>query len=364
MVQNAGVLLFATALPPPVHGQSSVSASILASLTAAGGSVKVIDTSPGSLKRSFAYHAKKGRAVLSAIITAIGSPRGRFSGLYTTVDAGSGALYNIALVAAARISGIGIFLHHHTSAYLAKKSFLHQFLFVLAGKRGHHVMLSYGMKEDLLRLYSGPTTCSVSHNASYIPEAPEAPVLEAGGRSRLRIGMLSNLTFEKGLAVAIEAATKLKARDMDVEFIIAGPVPGEAEAHALDRAVEARTVKYIGALSGLEKEKFFQECDVFIFPTLYPHEAQPLVILEAMSYAIPVVAYDRGYIRELMGTVGAVVPREEDFSEVLAVRVQEWSAEGSRLAVARAQSLDRFRELRGRADDERAALIQALLGRP
>lgn len=359
MADKTGVLLFATALPPPVHGQSSVSASILASLIASGGDVKVVDTSPGSLKRSLAYHARKGRAVLSAIVAIIGGRRGRFRAVYTTVDAGAGAIYDIAIVAAARSRGLEIFLHHHTSAYLATGSFLHQILFALAGQRGHHVLLSTAMKEDLLRLYGERAICSVSHNASYVPEPPVAGESE---RRRLRIGMLSNLTFEKGLGVAIEAATKFRAKNMDVEFVFAGPVPGEAEAQMLARAAEAKILEYRGPLGGGEKREFFRGCDVFIFPTLYPHEAQPLVILEAMSYGAAIVTHDRGYIRELMGGVGSVVASSEDFSEVLALRVAEWMKDESKLRAEKERSLNRFRDLRAAAGEEREALIKALLG--
>ena len=41
--------------------------------------------------------------------------------------------------------------------------------------------------------------------------------------------------------------------------------------------------------------------DVFVFPSRYRFEAQPIVLIEALSHGIPVLAPTIGYISELLG---------------------------------------------------------------
>ena len=43
-------------------------------------------------------------------------------------------------------------------------------------------------------------------------------------------------------------------------------------------------IAYVGRKVGEEKEAFFRQSDVFVFPTYYYNECFPLVILEAMEY--------------------------------------------------------------------------------
>ncbi|OYU71979.1 MAG: hypothetical protein CFE32_25085, partial [Alphaproteobacteria bacterium PA3] len=61
---------------------------------------------------------------------------------------------------------------------------------------------------------------------------------------------------------------------------------------------------YWGAVGAEEKKRFFEAVAFFVFPTQYKNEAEPVVILEALSAGVPVVAFQRGCIAELI-PVGA-----------------------------------------------------------
>ncbi len=63
----------------------------------------------------------------------------------------------------------------------------------------------------------------------------------------------------------------------------------------------------IGPVKDEAKEAFFKSIDVFLFPTTYQYEAQPLVILEAMSYGLPVISTNCGYVQELVERQGIVL---------------------------------------------------------
>ena len=49
--------------------------------------------------------------------------------------------------------------------------------------------------------------------------------------------------------------------------------------------------------------------DVLLFPTSYRNEAEPIAILEALAYGIPVIAWDRGCIGSILRR-GADMPGE------------------------------------------------------
>ena len=43
-------------------------------------------------------------------------------------------------------------------------------------------------------------------------------------------------------------------------------------------------------IAGDEKEKLYSEADIFLLPTYYLGEGQPISIIEALSYGLPVIS--------------------------------------------------------------------------
>ena len=48
-------------------------------------------------------------------------------------------------------------------------------------------------------------------------------------------------------------------------------------------------VEYLGFVSGEGKERALGECDLFCFPTYYLGENQPVNLIEAMAFGLPIV---------------------------------------------------------------------------
>lgn len=69
-----------------------------------------------------------------------------------------------------------------------------------------------------------------------------------------------------------------------------------------------------------EKEAFFENADMFIFPTL--NEAFGLVLLEAMEHALPCIATDEGGISDIVddGETGFIVSKRN--TEALADKIE------------------------------------------
>ena len=47
--------------------------------------------------------------------------------------------------------------------------------------------------------------------------------------------------------------------------------------------------------------------DLFLFLSRYKYEAQPLVVLEALSFGVPAIVSRRGYTSEIVGDAGHVI---------------------------------------------------------
>jgi glycosyltransferase involved in cell wall biosynthesis len=106
------------------------------------------------------------------------------------------------------------------------------------------------------------------------------------------------------------------------------------------------TVTYCGPVYGEQKKQLLASADLFVFPSFHPTESLPLVILEAMSYAVPVVATPDGGIPDMVeeGVTGFLVPKRNaqalaDRLEQLIARPELRKAMGSR---GRERFLQRF----------------------
>jgi glycosyltransferase involved in cell wall biosynthesis len=59
-------------------------------------------------------------------------------------------------------------------------------------------------------------------------------------------------------------------------------------------------VTYHGQVIGKQKEKQFTQANIFLLPTSYPWEGQPLSIIEALAFSIPVISCNHKGIPEMV----------------------------------------------------------------
>jgi glycosyltransferase involved in cell wall biosynthesis len=94
--------------------------------------------------------------------------------------------------------------------------------------------------------------------------------------------------------VLLEACAELHRRGVPFELHVAGQFQTEEFAALARRKVEELTLSHAvffrGVLQGDAKWRAFAEVDVFCFPSFYESESFPTVLLEAMSFQLPVVA--------------------------------------------------------------------------
>jgi glycosyltransferase involved in cell wall biosynthesis len=153
----------------------------------------------------------------------------------------------------------------------------------------------------------------IVHNVHYVHDPGR---LVARLERPISCGFLSNLSLEKGLDTFVTTMHAIRSQGMDVKIVLAGPATDSAARQLIvdAKAKFGQALTVLGAVSGETKEAFFRAIDVFFLPSRYRYEAQPMVLIEAMSYGVPVVATNHGYCRELIGN-GGVCSDCTDYSD-------------------------------------------------
>ena len=127
-----------------------------------------------------------------------------------------------------------------------------------------------------------------------------ADLQDTGGDPELiTVLYLAHCTREKGLfdtvtAVAL-ANQRISKRHAPVSLrllVTGGFVTSEAKAEFERRLAEpgkAGFVRYLGFVSGEQKHQLLREADLFCFPTYYENENQPVNLIEAMAFGLPIL---------------------------------------------------------------------------
>lgn len=311
--------------PPPVHGMSVATArftEILEERT----SLVALDISGNSHGRSTRHHLVRIVRTFKAVATMAGLGR-RGDRLYLACDAGPGMLYTIALLLTARLRGFDRYVHHHSYAYLSRRSRLMETVVRTGGEATTHVVTCPDQAKRLREHYPSARR-TVVLPITYVLDRPgPPPAARPMANRRIVLGHLSNLTAEKGLFRASETLAKLRDRGIDAELILAGPSPTPKDASdlaAVVRESQGRAIP-LGAVQDAAKERFFQRIDVFLFPTLYRNESFGIVAAEAMARGVPVIAYRSGCLDATwVDGGGLVLEPDDDFSSGAATQIQAW----------------------------------------
>jgi len=206
-------------------------------------------------------------------------------------------------------------MHHHSFAYLDRPNRLTAGLMRLAGENSTQVVLSKGMGERLVACYGLSCEILAMSNAVLLLDnkAEQPPPTVRDGLHV--VGFLSNLSAEKGVFEFLDVVRAAAEQGLELKAQLAGPFQDvDTERRVRERLQTLPQVEYFGPLYGEDKQKFYRNIDVLLFPTQYRNEAEPLVALEAMQNGLPVISFGRGAIPEFIdNTCGHVVAIDGDF---------------------------------------------------
>lgn len=144
------------------------------------------------------------------------------------------------------------------------------------------------------------------------PDAIEIPEIRAKEYGQQKILFLGRLCKEKGIGELLHAMKSLHS-DFPHAHLYLGGIWEDKELKEQISGFE-EYITWLGWISGEEKKKYLQECDIFVLPSYF--EGQSIAILEAMAYCLAVVASEIGGIPQMViqGETGVFVKPKDAVS--------------------------------------------------
>lgn len=148
----------------------------------------------------------------------------------------------------------------------------------------------------------------------------------------LHVLWLSNFIRSKGYSVVLEMAKAEKERvgaggNKRFHFDFAGKFFEESEKEYFESYVRENKLEeyitYHGVVGGNKKKELLKKCYVFVLPTRYPNEGQPISILEAMGSGMFIITTDYAGIPDIVedGVNGIVLKAQERVSNNIHTRM-------------------------------------------
>jgi glycosyltransferase involved in cell wall biosynthesis len=282
--------------------------------------------------------------------------------LYLALSGGLGQVYDWLYVLISKVLRRPIFLHHHSFAYIYGPTRLNRWFFAWV-RNQNHIVLSRSMGDALVRLYRlNPQRVKVVSNAAFYDSA-ELPRQAVADAAPLHLGFLSNITFDKGFVEFFAILDRLRALGIQYRAHIAGPV-AESARGTFDKLLSgASEVEYAGPVFGEAKDRFYRQLDVFLFPTNYANEAEPLVVYEAMRQGVYVIACDRGAIGEMLRNGAGLTFARECIVESAAGQIATFNVDRNLLRSAQQMSAQQAIRIRTSGRTELDTLLNRMQGR-
>ncbi len=195
-----------------------------------------------------------------------------------------------------------IVVHYHNKGVASRQDkFLDNILYKKFFKGLKVILLANVLYEDVKK-YVAKENVFICPNG--IPESlQEEPVAERHNENP-KILFLSNLIVSKGVIVLLDALKILKERSVRFTCDFVGGETDELNVSRFADEVKSRGLEgcacYVGRKYGAEKIPYFENADVFAFPTFYHNEAFPLVNIEAMEFKLPIVSTNEGGIPDMV----------------------------------------------------------------
>ena len=313
-------ILFILHLPPPIHGAAMMGKYIQESelinssfdcfcinLATAG---SLSDIGHVSLEKLLKY-----LLLLRYISHVVKEIRPEL--VYITPNAGGKAFFkDFIVVQMLKSMGCKIIAHYHNkgvSAYQSKwiynflyKRFFSNLKVILLAENLYKDIAKYVKREDVYICPNGiPSSCKEEMEARRNNVIPH-------------LLFLSNLLISKGVIVLLDALKILKEKEYTFVCQFIGGETAEINAVQFFEEVNKRDlsdlVTYVGRKVREEKEAFFRQADIFVFPTYY--ETFGLVNLEAMEYKLPVISTNEGGIPDIVkdGENGLICEKQNPVS--------------------------------------------------
>lgn len=251
--------------------------------------------------------------------------------VYVTPNACGGAFYkDYIVVQMIKRMGYQVVVHYHNKGVSTRQNrFLDNILYQRFFKGIKVILLSECLYSDVMKYVKREDVFVCGNGIPDITNHSTCSDVAASDHIDGKVPhvlFLSNLLISKGVVVLLNALKVLKEKGYCFVCDFVGGETVEMDAAILQNEVAKRgledMVVYHGRKYGKDKEAFLNAADMFVFPTFYPNECFPLVLLEAMQHHLPCVSTTEGGIPGIIddGKTGFLVPKHD--AETLAEKIQ------------------------------------------
>lgn len=221
-----------------------------------------------------------------------------------------------------------IVFHHHFN-FLTEKGFIkyiHKVAELLFLRMADIIVIPSPYIRDLMKKYCPRKQIAYleipfkTREAVCLPKENTIPQL-------LFVGTVEQ---RKGIIHLMEAANQLVQKNIKFHLTIAGNIPARSSYYQMvaDYTQKNRLEEYItftGRVSDEQLQTLYRQADIFVFPSL--HEGYGIVLLEAMSYGLPVIAFDNSAmpytIRDMGNGLLAKNTDSKDFATKIALLLSD-----------------------------------------
>ena len=163
--------------------------------------------------------------------------------------------------------------------YQSLKGFKRVLFYFLVSRFTKGIVLSNSLKHNLTPFLEDKNIFSLPNFAQDYLYAEDKKLVN----DELRIFYLSNLMKEKGIFCLLNALKNLEKNNIIYKAKIAGNIDQKYSKEILNLFTELKNAEYIGIVNGDDKKNLLEWGNVFVLPTFYKMEGQPISILEAMA---------------------------------------------------------------------------------
>ncbi|RED96148.1 glycosyltransferase family 4 protein [Marinoscillum furvescens] len=228
--------------------------------------------------------------------------------------------------------------------FLLKSNFI-----VVTGPTVRRAIIEMGIPSSAVKVINNP--CEVN----YIPNKEFAQKWKH--TTPLKILHLSLLIESKGFPLYLKALQKF-AQDVKVpvEATLCGPLVStkfctqfkderdkedwiKRTIKDINKSSPNLKVSWINGAKGAAKEKLFKEAHIFVFPSTFPVESQPLVLIEAMASGCAIISSKVGEITSFLNPHNAILLDNVNV-ESISTKLKELTIQPDKAKLLAQKSLD------------------------
>jgi glycosyltransferase involved in cell wall biosynthesis len=319
-------ILFILHLPPPIHGSSMVGKYIKDSeIINSTFNSKYINLNTSKtideIGKKPLLKVKRYMGILFSVLIALIKFKPEV--IYLAINAkGIGFYKDFPIAILAKIWKKKLVLHYHNKGVINRQqNFVDHLMYGSLFKNTKVILLSDTLYYDVKKYVK-------KNDVFYCPNGVPIIAFSKVNITESKVSQLlflSNLIESKGVFVLLDSLKYLKEQGIKFQCNFVGgegDITSEQFRKRLNELQLDENVFYLGKKYDKQKYDIFNQADIFIFPTFYPNECFPLVLLESMQFSLPAISCNEGAVSDIIedGKTGFVIEKQN--SKILAEKIK------------------------------------------